>query len=77
MNVNIFIVELIEPKEDDVILWSIVMIFTQQTLTMLLDPLFLHVCPWVLAADQVCMGAVSGSAGGVLVGAQPRAILCL
>ena len=82
MNVIIFIVELIEPEEEDVILWSIdyshdIYISTQQTSTVLLDPLFLRVYPWVLAADQVCMGAVSGSAGGVLVGAQPRAILCL
>lgn len=42
-----------------------------------LDPLLSHVCTWFLAADQVCMGAVSGCVGGVLVGAPLRAVLCL
>ena len=37
----------------------------------------LYVCTWVLAADQVCVGAVPGRAGGVLVGAQPCTVLCL
>ena len=39
--------------------------------------LSLHILPWFLAAGEVCLGAVPGHHDCVLVGADPRPVLCL